>query len=214
MDSGVARTGRPAEAGLPASVAARPRPVRSPSQGFIRIAILAALLLLAVYTAFGIQRLRHEAGSSPRDAALAAQAGGLAGRVETSLAAQRAGLSAAADLLRRNPAAPIDAAEIALRAAGGEALAVAVVGSDGVSAVAGVDPAADWRRAAATAAASKRRLWIGSAGDTGRLYVALAEPAGWVIASGDPGRLLRTDGDALALADGRLLAGRGDALGG
>ncbi len=192
---------------------------RSPSQAYIRIAILAALLLLAVYTAFGVKRLQSEARTPPGGAPLAAEASLVAGRIETNLAAQRAGLSAAADLLQRDPAAAMDAAEIALRASGGEAMAVAVVNASGVQAVAGRDESADWKAAARAAAASGRSTWIGAAGDTGRLYVATTAQAstgrGFVIASGDPTRLVKDPGKdgarSIALADGRLLASQGRA---
>ncbi|WP_421740094.1 ATP-binding protein [Caulobacter sp.] len=192
---------------------------RSPSQAYIRIAILAALLLLAVYTAFGVKRLQREAQTPPGGASLAAEASLVAGRIEANLAAQRAGLSAAADLLQRDPAAAMDAAEIALRASGGEAMAVAVVSAAGVQAVAGRDESANWKAAAAAAAASGRSTWIGAAGDTGRLYVATTAPAstgrGFVIASGDPTRLVKDPGKdgarSIALADGRLLASQGRA---
>jgi two-component system cell cycle sensor histidine kinase PleC len=177
------------------------------------VAILAVLLLLAVYTAFGVHKLKQEAGVPPGGAALATEAKLLASGVETNLAAQRAGLSAAADLLRRDPGAPIDAAETALRAAGGEAMAVAVVSGAEVLAVAGRDPAADWKVAARAAAASGRSVWIG-AGTTGRLYVATATSVeagrGFVIASSDPTRLIPTSTNghvsALLLADGRIVA--------
>ena len=57
MERGGARTGRLAGAGLPAAGAVRTRAARSPSQAYVRLAILAALLLMAVYTAFGASRL-------------------------------------------------------------------------------------------------------------------------------------------------------------
>ncbi|WP_200952343.1 PAS domain-containing sensor histidine kinase [Caulobacter sp. Root655] len=205
-----------AGAGLSAAGAARARAARSPSQAYVRVAILAALLLLAVYTAFGVNRLKQEASAPPGGASLAAEARLAASAVETNLAAQRAGLSAASDLLQRDPGAPIDAAETALRAAGGEAMAVAVVSPTDVLAVAGRDTAADWKAAARAAAASGRSVWIG-AGTTGRLYVAHATPAGggrgFVIASSDPSRLLaeppKGGAGALMLADGRFIAAAG-----
>jgi two-component system cell cycle sensor histidine kinase PleC len=216
LERGGARTGRLAGAGLSAAGAARTRAARSPSQAYVRVAILAALLLLAVYTAFGVNRLKQEASAPPGGASLAAEARLAASAVETNLAAQRAGLSAAADLLQRDPGAPIDAAETALRAAGGEAMAVAVVSPTDVLAVAGRDTAADWKAAARAAAGSGRSVWIG-AGTTGRLYVAHATPAGggrgFVIASSDPSRLLteppKGGAGALMLADGRLIAAAG-----
>jgi len=219
LERGGARTGRLAGAGLSAAGAARSRAARSPSQAYVRLAILAALLLLAIYTAFGVSRLKDEANAPPGGAGLAAQAKLVAAAAETNLAAQRAGLSAAADLLQRDPNAPIDAAETALRAAGGEAMAVAVVSSTDVLAVAGRDPSADWKVAARSAGASGRSLWIGG-GTTGRLYVVMAAPVaggrGFVIASSDPVRLIAEPAkgavSALMLADGRILASGGRSI--
>uniref|UniRef100_B0T5X7 histidine kinase n=1 Tax=Caulobacter sp. (strain K31) TaxID=366602 RepID=B0T5X7_CAUSK len=216
MERGGARTGRLAGAGLSAAGAARSRAARSPSQTYVRLAILAALLLLAIYTAFGISRLKQEANVPPGGASLAAEAKLVAAAAETNLAAQRAGLSAAADLLQRDPSAPIDAAETALRAAGGEAMAVAVLGPADVLAVAGRDPAADWKAAARAAGTSGRSLWIGG-GTTGRLYVVMATPIeggrGFVIASSDPSRLVaepaKGAASALMLANGKILAAAG-----
>lgn len=109
------RHGGPAAAGPTAPSAVRAKAVNAPSQVFVRIAILAALLLLAVYTAFGVHRLQREAMAQPGGAPLAAKADLIAGRVDANLAAQRAGLSAAADLLKRDPGATMDAAETTLR---------------------------------------------------------------------------------------------------
>jgi hypothetical protein len=147
-----------------------------------------------------LHRLRRQPAEgrgqrAARRRGLAAQAKLVAAAAETNLAAQRAGLSAAADLLQRDANAPIDAAETALRAAGGEAMAVAVVSPTDVLAVAGRDASADWKAAARAAAASGRSLWIGG-GTTGRLYVAMAAPVaggrGFVIASSDPSPDRRT----------------------
>jgi two-component system cell cycle sensor histidine kinase PleC len=196
----------------------RAKSARAPSQAFVRIAILSALLLLAIYTAFGVRRLQSEVSSNPGGASLAAKAGLIAGRVETNLAAQRAGLSAAADLLAHDPGAPADAAEIALRAAGGEAAAVAIItGSGDIVAVAGRDEAADWKAAAHAAAITGRNTWTGSVGRAGRLYVATAatvdQVPAFVIASGDASRLVvdpeKGDSAALALPDGKLITLRG-----
>lgn len=213
----MARHGGPAAAGPAAPTPVRAKSVQEPSQAFIRIAILAALLLLAVYTAFGVKRLQDEAKIQPGGAPLAAKAALVASRVEANLAAQRAGLSAAADLLKRDPGATMDAAETALRAAGGEAAAVAVVGPSGILAVAGRDDGADWKNAAQAAAAAGRSTWVGSVGDTGRLYVAttatLDHARAFVIASGDASRLVaapeKNDSDVLALPGGKLIAARG-----
>jgi len=213
----MARHGGSAHAGPTAPAAMRAKTVQGPSQAFVRVAILAALLLLAVYTAFGVKRLQNEVAAQPGGAPLSAKAGLIAGRVEVNLAAQRAGLSAAADLLKRDPGATMDAAETALRAAGGEAAAVAVVSPSGVVSIAGRDEGADWKAAAQAAAASGRTTWTGSVGDTGRLYVAttatLDHARAFVIASGDATRLIedpqKGDSAALALSTGKLIAARG-----
>ena len=219
MRIGGAKPGRPARAGLSAAGVARVRAARS-SQAYVRIVILAALLLLALYTALGLHKLQKDAAAPPGGAGLAAQAQILSGKVETNLAAQRAGLSAAADLLERDPTSAIDSAETALRAAGGEAMAVAVTTSAEVVAVAGRDPSADWRMAAKAASASGRSVWVGGVGRSGRLYVAMAAQTsagrGYVIAAGDPSRLLgepaKERSVALFLADGGLLVGAGRAV--
>lgn len=213
----MARHGGTADAGPTAPTALRAKSLAAPSQALVRIVILAALLLLAVYTAFGVKRLQSEASVQPGGAPLAAKAELIAGRVDANLAAQRAGLSAASDLLKRDPGATMDAAETALRAAGGEAAAVAVVSQAGVVSVAGRDDGADWKSAARAAGAAGRSTWVGSIGETGRLYVATAtsldNARAYVIASGDASRLLaepeKDESGALALAGGQLIAAKG-----
>lgn len=213
----MARHGGTADAGPTAPTALRARSLAAPSQALVRIVILAALLLLAVYTAFGVKRLQSEASVQPGGAPLAAKAELIAGRVDANLAAQRAGLSAASDLLKRDPGATMDAAETALRAAGGEAAAVAVVSQAGVVSVAGRDDGADWKAAARAAGAAGRSTWVGSIGETGRLYVAnatsLDNARAYVISSGDASRLLaepaKDESGALALAGGQLIAAKG-----
>ena len=98
---------------------------RRSSQVVVRISVLAALLLMAVYTAFGIQKLQTapSLGGTP----LAAESRIIAAKVDGRIAGQRAALAGAAELLERDPATPIDAAEAALRIAGKDALAAAVV---------------------------------------------------------------------------------------
>lgn len=218
MSAGGARHGGTAKAAPTAPAALRVRRVDAPTQAFIRIAILSALVLLAIYTGFGLKRIQEDLDrAQPGALSPAAKAGLTAGRLETHLAAQRAGLSAAADLLARDPAAAADAAGVALRAAGGEALAVAVVSPTAVVAVAGEDGAADWLAAARTAEASGRPVWIGALGASGRLYIARRASLGlnpvMLVTISDAARLLDEppagEGSALALADGSLLVARG-----
>lgn len=217
MGRGGARLGGTAKAGPTAPAPPRASRKRAPSQSFARIAILSAVLLLAIYTASGLKRIEDQSLARPVSALLAAKAGLIASRVDTNLAAQRAGLSAAADLLARDPDATADAAQIALRAAGGEAVAVAVVGPRGVLAVAGRDDGADWKSAARAAGASGRSVWTGSVGAAGRLYVATRTSLGptqaFLIASGDASRLVeepaRGESSALALPSGSLIVAHG-----
>ncbi len=203
--------GKAGTSGEPAFAAASPR---APSQHFARLAILACLLMLAVYTAFGVSRM----GSGWREAAppgVDAQARVLAARVEALVAAQQAGLTAGATLLQRDPAGPLEAAETAL-AASGEALQAVVVLSQGeIAAAAGRADKADWRGAARAASQAGRTTWIGPApGDLKRLYVARAVGDSLLVGMADGERLIRTapEGVSVAVADpqGRLLAARGD----
>ncbi len=184
--------------------------VRAPGSTFVRVAILAALLLLAVYTAFGVQRLERN-WTRPGDAGPDATAQILAARLDAEIARRTGGLAAGAALLNRSPDSPIDAAEATLRAAGEGVAAAAAVSGDSVAAVAGKAEAADWKGAARLAVGAGRSAWIGvPAGDPKRLYVArVIEGRAVLLTAQDIGRLpLRISGQgsgAVALSDGRLL---------
>ncbi|HWA62140.1 MAG TPA: ATPase, partial [Caulobacteraceae bacterium] len=101
-------------------------PVRS-QQTLSRVAILAALLLLAIYTAFAAIRLQHSESAAPNGEGLAARATTLAERLDAEADVLKAALSAGDAVARRAPDAPLDAAEAALRAAGPRATGAAVV---------------------------------------------------------------------------------------
>ena len=188
---------------------------RAPSGAFVRIAILAALLLLAVYSAFGVMRL--ERGWVSRDGAGGPDAAVqiLAARIEARIAQRSGGLAAGVELLNRSQDGPIEAAEGALRAAGPGVAAAAVVNGETIAAVAGRAEGADWRGAARQAGASGHSLWTGVApGDPRRLYIARITPGRAVILiAEDRSRLLSgVDGggaSAIALANGQLLASTG-----
>src|SRR5665213_152404 len=95
----------------------------------IRVAILAALLLLAVYTAFAAHRLsrsplRSAAAAQPL---LASRAAHLSERLDARGEVWAAALTAADIVLQAAPDAPLDAAEIAARAAGARATGAAVL---------------------------------------------------------------------------------------
>ena len=190
---------------------------RASAQPLMRLAILAALLLLAVYTAFGAQKLARGWTSTPAQVGPAAIAALLASRVEGALGAQQAGLLAGAEVLRRSPENPLEAAELSLRIAGPTATASAIVNGETVAAASGAVTAPDWRGAARAAEASGQTSWLGSApGDRERLYLAQAQatPAGrsWLILISDPARVAGaglTRISALAFVDGRIAAGVG-----
>jgi two-component system, cell cycle sensor histidine kinase PleC len=181
------------------------------------MAILATLLLLAVYTAFAVIRITHEPQSSTfASAGLAGRAATLAAQVDGEAASLRAGLVAAAETLARSPDAPIDAAETGLRVAGGAALSVAVVGADGPVAVSGKSTDADWPDVVGAAAKSGKPVWLGVSRGSAPALVAAApvsHSGRWVVAVGDPTRLSRLlgagDAEALATAQGRVLAAAG-----
>ena len=157
------------KAGEPAFALGEPR---LSDGGLVRVVILAALLLLAIYTFFGVQRLERN-WTRPGDAGPDAAAQVLAARLDVEAARRNGGLTAGVALIDRSPDSPIDAAETVLRGAGDGVLAAAVVAGDGIGAVAGRAEAADWKGAARQAIASGRSSWIGvPAGDPGRLYVA------------------------------------------
>ena len=111
---------------------------RGATTASIRIAVLIALLILAVYTGFAVVKLERAARQAPDvgDAAPAA-AESLAGHAEGEIARLRAALTAAGAVAQRLPAQPMDAAEAAFKAARPAARAVALVGDDGVRAVSG-----------------------------------------------------------------------------
>ncbi|MFZ5670985.1 MAG: ATP-binding protein [Pseudomonadota bacterium] len=181
----------------------------------IRIVILAALLLLAVYTAFGVMRQARGWISRADAGEVDALAEVVAAKLDAEAARRLGGLAAGVELLDRSPDAPIEAVETALRVGGQGAEAAAVVSAGAVAAVAGRAEAADWKGAARLAEQSGHATWIGTGpGDPGRLYFARAIPGRAVVLLAQPrsGLPLPNRGDlsaAVALPDGRLLAAVG-----
>ena len=186
----------------------------------IRVTILAALLLLAVYTAFAAHRLRQSPLRSAATAwpLLASRAAQLGERLEASDDVLGAALTSADLLLQRSPDAPLDAAEIAVKSAGAHATGAAVVLGGEVIAETGHARQADWRGAARALLTSGREQWSGQvrpddanlyaahlsrAGSGGRVIV-LASPAGALLP-----RLGADDTVAIAGPDGRLIAASG-----
>jgi two-component system, cell cycle sensor histidine kinase PleC len=201
----------------------------------VRMAVLSALLVLAVYTGLSALRLEHEAATPrPADKIGSAAADRLSTDVGADLARLNAALTAGGAMAARLPDSPIDAAEAVVKAARPSARAAAVVGDDGVVAQAGDIGDADWLGAAHMAAASGGSFWLGAL-QRGGVYavqtVAVQKagaPAGRItlVAATDLSRAtaaaIARDADrgpiaplvsALASADGRILAidGRGGA---
>ena len=202
---------------------------RAPTTAYIRMAVLSALLMLAVYTVFAVFRLEREAsrpvtGSEAQVAA--AKVDALAARAEADVARLHSSLAAAAAIAARAPQSPMDAAEIGLKAAGPVARAVAVVGDDGtVKAIAGKADDADWAGAANVAGSAGQAFWIGHASKGADLYAVDAQtaPTGRiaVVALGDLSRDVAAPagvGAPLALAiatpDGSVVAASGATGGG
>ncbi len=185
--------------------------IRAPGGAFVRVAILATILLLAVYTAFGVQRLERN-WTRPGDAGPDATAQVLAAKLDAIVAQRSGGLAAGAQLLNRNPDEPIDAAEAALGAAGADVAATAVVSGDTITASAGRLEGADWKGAARLAQASGRATWVGvTPGDPRRLYVARQADGGATLLTAQelvrlPLQAGKDGGVAVTTADGRLLA--------
>ncbi|WP_309644808.1 PAS domain-containing protein, partial [Phenylobacterium sp.] len=191
-----------------------------PGQSFIRIAILATLLLLAVYTALAVARITREPqAATVINAALAGRAEALAARVDAEGMALRGGLLAARESLKRhNAAPPIDAAETGLTTGGGSASAVAVLSDQEIIAIAGAAGDVDWRALAQAAERSGRDVWAGVT-DQASPRLAVAAPTltargrRWIVVVGDPGRmsglLTTTTSQALATPQGRILAATG-----
>ena len=186
-------------------------------QAFTRIAVLVAVLMIAVYTAFAVYRLQNtpRLPTTAAAAILQGRAEAVAARIDLQTATAAAGLSAAADALRRTPASPRDAVDAGLTVSAGAARTMAVVSQDQVVAATGPTAAADWIAAARRAADGGRGLWIGVLGPGDhRLFAVQPVPGrGAVVAALNTDRLLPPQGRGImvaALPDGTILAARGN----
>jgi two-component system cell cycle sensor histidine kinase PleC len=156
-------------------------PARPSTTAAIRVAVLSALIMLAIYTVFAVIKLAGESGGPPPDpnAAGPVAAHELADRSEAVVARLDASLTAAGAAAQHLQGDPMDAAEAALKAAQPTAQAVALVGDDGVRAIAGDAGDADWDAAAGAARASGESFWMGRAGkpDSSQTYAAATVPS-------------------------------------
>ena len=184
----------------------------------MRVTLLAALLLVVIYAAVAILRVRG--GPSERQAPRAVeQAAAAAGQVDSQLASLRAAAAAAAATRQRFATDPAAAAQTALAASGGAAKAAAVVRDDGTIALAGSAPGLDWSAAARAALASGREAWLeapsgrsqwlvvgaafpGAGPDAGHRLAAMTAADPGVLLAGAPADVVR----ALTDRDGRVLA--------
>jgi two-component system, cell cycle sensor histidine kinase PleC len=218
----LARGGGKSKATAPARAESSSDPFggrRRSSQTLVRITVLAAVLMLALYTYFGLTSLQ-QAPSPGGGAPLLARAQTLAAQVDGRLSAQQTALRAAAEFLGRSPDAPIEAAEMALRVSGGAIAASAVVADGAVVAQSGAVAGVDFAAAAKAALASGKPAWTGDAriGPSRRPLFTSVEVTGapaktLIIAVSDPKALLAglnpANISALAFSDGRLAAANG-----
>lgn len=192
--------------------------MRTVSPGW-RAAIFCALLLLIGYTAFAAFKLWRLAGPEAVAGGPALQTKLIAAEVDAGLAPLRAGLDTGAQRLAASPDQPLDAAEVALKAAGPKAQGSAVVSAGEVLAVAGAIPAPAWR-ALLSLEASRPNVGVIQNRSGGRpLLYWSSPPIGrkslQIVTAIDLGAMLRDRLDAqtaVAVArDGRLIA-KGDAF--
>ena len=200
---------------------------RESSQSLVRIGVLAAVLLLALYTFYGLHRL--QTAPQPSGVPMQARAQIVAAQVDGRLAAQQAALRAAAEVYRKSPDMPLDAAETALRISGGNSATAAVVVDGVVLAEAGKLDGADFPAAAKAALTTGRTVWTGDTKGakhkTGRrpVYSALITPGtapgrAVIVAVSTPDSLLPglptgTSAAALVFSDGHLASAAGTASG-
>lgn len=196
--------------------ATAPRAVMS---GPVRIAVLAAVIMLAVYTVLAARHLdlRQRAPTDAAGAELTSAAALMAAHADGQVAGLRAALTAAVDAAGRATSSPLDAAEMALKAAGPAATATAVVRDDQVQAAAGQAHGADWLAAAREAGPAGKGVWIGAParGEGSYAYATADLPGGGkVVAAFDASRLLSgisAPVAAVATSGGRMLAAKAPA---
>ncbi len=188
------------------------------SQVLVRMAILATLILLAVYTAFAVLRVQTEPQIATfATARLEGRAAALAAQVDAEANALRGGALAAAEAYDRSPQAASEAAESGLRVAAGSASALATFSGSATTAYAGRDREVDWSAALRAAQHANQPVWFGVTGKTAPRLVVIARAgrAGdrWTAAAADPARLshlMGADGaEALASTQGEILVAAG-----
>ncbi len=168
---------------------------------WVRITVLTAALALAAYVVFFTQRLHQPASQGPSaDAELAAA------RTAGRIARLESALDRGAAALAQRPDKPLNAAETALQASRGSAVAVAVLSHGEVSAVAGQADNARWPETTG-ARSDGTWLYVTTGGGAQRLAAAAPAPTveasddGWTVVAGLDGRIIAASVPAWAGAD-------------
>jgi two-component system cell cycle sensor histidine kinase PleC len=183
---------------------------QSRPQTIIRLAVLGAVVLLAIQTSFAIQRLKHEASPTERNAALVSAAEQISANAEDRLETARAVLRAKTQGIKGPISEPLSLAEQAKKSAPETLQAVIIANDGGAVAQTGtldLNPAtliASLRQSPATV--------ISVPGKNAQLAIAepIAGHPGWLMISTVNAQALlgavgRSEARALASADGTIL---------
>ena len=167
----------------------------APTQGLARMATLAALLIITIYTAFAVfQAVSQPQMTTAANQVLAPRTETISAHLDAEASDLRGGVLAARALIRGEVQQPSDAIKTGLAATGGAALAMAVVGEQGVIATAGKAGGVDWLKLDRLAEMSAKDVWLGSS-QTKEASLATATATHTIkgvrriIAVGDPARV-------------------------
>ena len=181
--------------------------------GSMRVAIILAMLLMALYVVFQMRNLSISAPQADAAGAQLEQTSALgAARIDARMGAIKAALIAARQEANRDPSDPLAPAELVLKAAGPSAAASAVVDESGILARSGAAKGADLAKAAQAARASGKAMWIGGWGDWIYAAATASGPRGPVeiLATTDAGSLLVDDAgaqvQAIATPEGEVVS--------
>ena len=191
----------------------------APNQSLARMVILAALLLMTIYSGFASYKLVNQ----PPPGTLAQEAlhhrtETLAARLDEEVSDLRGGVLAARTLIRDEVQQPSDAIRTGLAATAGSGLAMAVVGEQGVIASTGNTSGVDWLELNQAADASAKDVWLGPSQSLKAGLVAAAathtvKGVRRVIVVGDPSRLsawfAKDNIEAVVTPEGRVVAASG-----
>ena len=163
----------------------------------MRVAMLLAILLMALYVIFQMHHLSlSTAKTDPTGQELQERAALGGARAEARLATLRAALIAARQQSNRDPSDPIEAAELVIKAGAPDINAAAVVDESGVLARSG-GPAkgADLLKAARAARAAGKPVWISGSNDWLYAVVSASGPRGpvQIVAATEAASLIGDD---------------------